>query len=275
MQRVDREGRWYVTYSGGTAPASHRLPCYARMGTQNVDLVVSETSRTWKIAVERKRPFLRERAFRCQGAAGGAGPRHRRTRQRVTSRYIPMAASNGTSVRKIPPSAAGRVASFSPVNSRGTRGSPARAGRDQREAVFFVTGTPAVALSGDDGPARRRRTGRAVAAWRARRFSRAVRAVRAAALRVSAAPGGPAGRRRGPAAGGLAVGGPARVAAASRHGPRRLDLHRGAQPLSLIAAAAAADPARRGGAGPAPGELAAGRPKVPGSKTNTNRLARD
>src|SRR3569832_1061352 len=127
MQRVDREGRWYVTYSGGTATATHRLPCYARIGTQNVDSVDRETSRSWKIAVERKRPFLRERAFRCQGAAGGAGPRHRSTRQRVTSRYIPMAASNGTSVRKIPPSAAGRVDSFSPVNSRGARGSPDRA----------------------------------------------------------------------------------------------------------------------------------------------------
>jgi len=42
------------TYSGGTAPASHRLPCYALSGTQNGQNNVGITS-------ERRRPLSRRR----------------------------------------------------------------------------------------------------------------------------------------------------------------------------------------------------------------------
>jgi len=42
--RVGSEGRYNVTHSGGTAPASHRLPCYARVGTRGSYSIVKTVS---------------------------------------------------------------------------------------------------------------------------------------------------------------------------------------------------------------------------------------
>ena len=46
QHRVGSEGRYYVTHSGGTAPAFTGLPCYARVGTRDIYSVVRILRRT-------------------------------------------------------------------------------------------------------------------------------------------------------------------------------------------------------------------------------------